>query len=97
MSEDTMNFYQYNLDIKPGDTSHYAVSYLMKILNILLKWNKDVYKEISKQLKKAASKFLGDNKAELLEDLSCEQIVEQFNNFCSSISEAEQIAQNAQA
>ena len=72
MSEDTMNFYQYNLDIKPSDTSHYAVSYLMKILNILLKWNKDVYKEISKALKKAASKFLGDNKAELLEDLSCE-------------------------
>lgn len=48
MSEDTMNFYQYNLDIKPTDTSHFAVSYLMKILNILLKWNKDVYKEISK-------------------------------------------------
>jgi hypothetical protein len=54
MSEDTMNFYQYNLEVKPNDTSHLAMSYLMKILNILLKWNKDVYKETSKQLKKAA-------------------------------------------
>jgi hypothetical protein len=58
MSEDTMNFYQYNLDIKPYETSHIAMAYLMKILNILLKWNKDVYKELSKQLKKAANKFL---------------------------------------
>ena len=48
MIEDSMNFYQYNIDIKPGEVTHFAMSYLVKILNTLLKHNKDLYKEISK-------------------------------------------------
>lgn len=53
MSEETMNFYQYNRKIKPTEVSHFAISYMLTLLNILLKYNKDVYQELSKTIKKA--------------------------------------------
>ena len=89
MIEDSMNFYQYNIDIKPGEVTHFAMSYLVKILNTLLKHNKDLYKEISKQLKRATTRFLGADKMsttgqKLIEKESCEKIVEMFNDHCRS-------------
>ena len=37
-SEETMNFYQYNLRIKPKQLK-LGISYLMKVMNILLNYN----------------------------------------------------------
>ena len=87
MIEDTMNFYQYNIDLKPSEVTHFAMSYLVKILNTLLKHNKDLYKEISKQLKKASTRFVGDkgvsaHGAGLIEGKSCDEIVYMFNDHC---------------
>lgn len=57
MSEETMNFYQYNRKIRPEEVSHFAISYMLTLLNVLLKYNKDVYVELSKTIKKAATDY----------------------------------------
>lgn len=93
-SEDTINFYHYNLQIVPVSTK-FVVSYLMRILNILLKYNQPIYKEMSKLVRKTALKLV-PNKDELLQDLSCEQIVAEFENSCLRISEEEQKALDLQ-
>lgn len=38
MSEETMSFYQYNLGILPEEGIKFALVYLLKILNVLLKY-----------------------------------------------------------
>lgn len=38
-SEDTLNFYQYNLQVFPTDFLKYAVSYLMRLMSTLLNYN----------------------------------------------------------
>mmetsp|Transcript_24004 Transcript_24004/g.36882 ORF Transcript_24004/g.36882 Transcript_24004/m.36882 type:complete len:350 (+) Transcript_24004:398-1447(+) len=70
MSEDTMNFYQYNLQIMPSGALRYVVSYLMRILNILLKYNSTVYKEMSKLVRKTALKLV-PKKEDLIDDMTC--------------------------
>ncbi len=49
MDEETINFYHYNLNTQPSGIG-YAVSYLMKILAILSKYNPEL-KDLSKQVK----------------------------------------------
>ena len=62
MSEETMTFYMYNLKIKPDDEIiRFAISYLMKILNILLKFNQAYYKDMSKLIKKTISNLLSNS------------------------------------
>lgn len=58
-----MNFYQYNLLIRPQNLSKnvnmlsYAISYLMKILNILLNYNKNKYNVMAKLVHKVATQY----------------------------------------
>ena len=52
-----MNYYQYNRNIKPEEVSHFAISYMLTLLNVLLKYNEDVYVELSKTIKKAANEY----------------------------------------
>jgi len=94
VSEDTMNFCQYNLQILPANGVRYAVSYLMKILNILLKYNQNVYKEMSKLVRKTALKLV-PKKEDLLDDKNCAEIVKSLEEQCLKISEEEQKALEA--
>ena len=52
MSEETMNFYQYNLGIFPEEGIKFALAYLLQIIKILLKYSKRVYIEMSKLINK---------------------------------------------
>jgi hypothetical protein len=56
-NEETMNFYQYNLQVYPSEFMKYALSYLMHIMNILLKYNQEVYREMSKLIRKTAKRL----------------------------------------
>lgn len=77
-TEDTMNFYQYNLDIKP-DYIRYAVSYLMKLMSILLGHNPGSYNDLARLIYRTATKVLKIDKKELI-DAECDEIVEAFEN-----------------
>lgn len=45
-SEETLNYFQFNFNpaITPEKCSHFAISYLLTILNMVLKSDKDKYK-----------------------------------------------------
>ena len=67
----------------------YAMSYLMKIMNVLLKYNQEIYKEMSKLIRKTAKRLnLGKNNAPL-ENKKCRQIIEEFEQRCYQISSKE--------
>jgi hypothetical protein len=96
MSEETMNFYQYNRKIRPGKVSHFAISYMLCLLNILLKYNKDNVSEFSKTIKKATTEYCPDYKEtmkmepkESQASKTAAKVVEEFNDFCLQKSEAE--------
>ena len=99
MSEETMNFYQYNRKIKPGKVSHFAISYMLCILNTLLKYNKDNLTEFSKTIKKATAEYCPEYK-EIMKTESKEtqaaktaaKVVEEFNDSCIKKNEAEKKA-----
>ena len=57
--EDTLDFYQYNLAIVSKETVEFALSYIMKILNIVLKQkeNQEHHKELSTALKKVIDRL----------------------------------------
>ena len=65
----------------------YALSYLMHIMNILLKYHQDIYREMSKLIRKT-SKRLGLDKSEMLMQnrKKCWQIVEEFEKQCYQVS-----------
>jgi hypothetical protein len=62
-----MNFYQYNLDIRP-DHLKYAVSYLMKLMSILLGHNPQNYNEMARLVYRTATKTLKVRKEDLMDD-----------------------------
>lgn len=81
MDEDTMNFYQHELKIFPRKNVLYAVSYIMKLLGILLKQkeNKELYyKDVLKAMKKQLERF-GIKGQELKNAEKCEAIIAEFN------------------
>ena len=91
-----MNFYQYNRKIKPSEVSHYAISYMLCILNTLLKYNKDNVNEFSKTIKKATAEYCSDYKdrmksesKESQQNRTAASVVAEFNKFCSSQPEAQ--------
>ena len=45
-NEEAINYYQYNLNIYPEGFMKYALSYLMTIMNILLKYHQNIYREM---------------------------------------------------
>ena len=60
----------------------YALSYLMHIMNVLLKYNQEVYKEMSKLIRKTAKKLdLGKSEG-LIQNKKCRGIVEEFEQLC---------------
>ena len=71
-----MNFYQYNLRIKPKQLK-LAISYLMKLMNILLNYNQAQYNDLAKLIYRTASKTYKMEKEDL-EDLSCREIVKKL-------------------
>ena len=75
-SEETMNFYQYNLRIKPKQLK-LAISYLMKLMNILLNYNQAQYNDLAKLIYRTASKTYKMEKEDL-EDLSCREIIKKL-------------------
>ena len=97
MSEETMNFYQYNRKIKPSEVSHFAISYMLCILNIILSGlDKDKQNEFSKAIKKATAEYCPDFKdrmksesKESQKQKTAQTVVVEFNNFCSTQSEEE--------
>jgi hypothetical protein len=61
MSEDTMRFNQYNRKLYPKDIAHFALSYILSILQILMSSNEDMFdKEFRKDLKKATTEYQFD-------------------------------------
>jgi len=85
-NEETMNFYQYNLLVFPSDFMKYAMSYLMHIMNVLLKYNQEIYREMSKLIRKTAKRLDLGNSNKLLGNKKCRQIVEEFEDACYQIS-----------
>lgn len=73
-----MNFYQYNLDLRPAHM-RYAVSYLMKLMSILLAWNQGHYTEMARLVYRTATKALKVPKEDLIED-ECRNIVADFED-----------------
>jgi len=57
--EETMTFYINNLNIFPKEGMKYALSYVMTILNVLLKTkdNQPMYKDMSRAIKKIKERF----------------------------------------
>ena len=88
MDETTMNFYQQNLRVTPDDISHYGISYLLTILNIVLKHNgTEKYQAISKTVKKAIKDYCPEYmeaRSEPNYPKTCEEIVKTFNNLILS-------------
>jgi len=78
-SEETINFFQYNLKIFPTDLIKYAIAYLMKILSIVLKYNddKDQSHELTKLVIKQAARVYHLDKDDLqpFYKMSCGEIV----------------------
>lgn len=56
LSEDTLNFYQYNLQVFPTSFLKYAVSYLMRLMSTVLNYNAQHYQELSRLIIKTALK-----------------------------------------
>jgi len=54
----------------------------MHIMNVLLKYNQEVYKEMSKLIRKTAKKLdLGKSEG-LIQNKKCRGIVEEFEQLC---------------
>lgn len=72
-NEETLNYYQYSLQVFPQDFVKYAISYLMKLMSMLLKYNNDHYKELSRLIIKTAIKNydLSKKDIDLFYDKSC--------------------------
>ena len=84
-----MNFYQQELNIFPRKNVLYAISYIMKLLGILLKQkeNKELYyKDVLKAMKKQLDRF-SIKGPELKNVEKCEAIIAEFNNSCSLSTE----------
>ena len=102
MDEDTLNFFQYNLNIFPKEAVTYAITYIMKLLGVLLNVKKSqkggnydlYYKDILKGIKKQLDKFqiksstLKPKQNKEKEGL-CESIIADFNNDCLERTEME--------
>ena len=56
LSEDTLNFYQYNLHVFPTAFLKFAVSYLMRLMSTVLNYNAQHYQELSRLIIKTALK-----------------------------------------
>ena len=84
-SEDTVNFYQYNVSVKPSDGINFALAYLLRILTILLNYNQNFYKDLSKAMNKTIHKVYsvsGENLKKF--DRDCHEIVQEFEESCKS-------------
>ena len=49
MSEETMRFNQFNKKLNPKEISHFAVCYVISILNKLMNFNSDLFEKDFKQ------------------------------------------------
>ena len=80
MSEETMNYYQYNYQNPPiiPKGINLAISYLMKILQELLNFNQDQYSEMSKLIKKVGLQYV---KKDELVNKSFKDIINEFNTL----------------
>ena len=78
MSEETMNFYNQNLQIIPETGIKYAMAYLMKMLSILLKYNQMYFKEMQKLIKKTALRYCKPSDLEQLDGKELAKIAEEF-------------------
>lgn len=76
-NEETLNFFQYSLNIFPREFVKYAISYLMKLMSTLLLYHQDSYGELSRLIIKTAIKTYNLDKKDitLFHDKSCSQIV----------------------
>ena len=81
-----MNFYQYNLGIWPTNLLSYAISYLMKIMNVLLQYNSASYNDLAKLIVKTATKTYGLKKQNLVM-LEPDKIVEEMEGLVLHKSE----------
>jgi|APSaa5957512535_1039671.scaffolds.fasta_scaffold180445_1 hypothetical protein len=94
MDEETCNFYQYNLNIFPRDHVQFAITYIMKLLGILLNKSQKTgnynlyYKDILKGMKRQLDRF-GIKSSDLKNKEKCEDIINDFNNWCYMQSEEE--------
>ena len=88
-SEDTLNFYQYNLQVFPTDFLKYAISYLMRIMSTLLNYSAQHYQELSRLIIKTALKTFKIQKQDIDEffDKKCHEISEMMEKMCNSTSE----------
>ena len=58
MSEDTMRFNQYNKKMNPKEISHFAVCYIISILNKLINHNSDLFeKDFKHNLLKSVKEY----------------------------------------
>ena len=90
MSEETMNFYQYNLEIWPEKGIVFAMAYVLKILNILLKHSPSTYVEMHKFITKTRKRFKIDSaQLKAYENKYISDIIKDFEDSCYKISEDE--------
>ena len=110
MDEEAWNFYQYNLGMYPAEGVVYALSYLMKLANILLKEkvNKEkYYADLLKCLKKTIEKFQiksgkdkggtsGEDSANTLKTRKdCPELIKEFNDTCDMKTQEERDQEDA--
>lgn len=90
MSEDTMSFYQYNLGILPEEGIKFALAYLLKILNILLKYQTSVQMDMHRHVGKARKRFGVEQSAlKAFEDKDISDIIREFEESCNTIGNGE--------
>jgi len=86
--EDTSTFYQNNLGIYPKDGIKFALSYVMTILNVLLKTkeNQPMYKDMSKAIKKVKERYAI---TEFVTGKQPKEIIAMFEQSCYDKSEVQ--------
>ena len=87
-SEETMNFYQYNLNIVPSKHIANAVVYLMKLMNTLLQSESSNYEDLSRLIFKTARKTF-QLKEHDIRDVPCTETVAAMEASCFTKSAAQ--------
>ena len=80
MDEEGYAFHQNNLGIYPTEHLKSALSYILSILNILLSYNKDLYKEMFKLITKQ-TKRLGVKATDLMQAIDMDKIVDELEAY----------------
>lgn len=98
-SEETISFYQYNIQVMPQEMNKYAVAYLMRLLTILLNYNTKYYNELFRAISKKASKELMITKDDLQQFAlreTCREISDEMELQCHQETEDQHLQREAQ-